>query len=239
MSVVEHIYERNVFREKFPYSRIRDPISLTESLRRKRTGTIPGIIMEYKRSSPSGFHNGSYPYVVEYFTRKISGTTAGISILTEPENFRGSYSDIVAVQGMGYPILDKDFISTESMIESAYNAGADAVLLIMDFLPASMLGKLTEMALKREMEVLAEFHDLKYLERIQPMDHVVYGYNRRNLRTLSMEPQESYVLRHISKTGIDIILESGIDSRYLKENDVSHYFGLLIGASILSDDLVL
>ena len=235
---MEHIYGRNVIREMFPYSRTREPISLIESLKRKRTGTMPGIIMEYKRSSPSGFENRSYPSVEEYFRKKISPTTAALSILTEPDYFRGSYRDIVAMQGIGYPILDKDFISTEPMLDSAYNAGADAVLLIMDFLPASDIRKLTELALRREMEVLIEFHDLRYMDMLQPMDHVVYGYNRRNLRTLRMEPQESYVLRHVRQTGDRIILESGIDSEYLKANDVSSYFGLLIGSSILSDDVL-
>lgn len=235
---MDDIYGKNLYREKFPYSRSREPISLIESLRRVRKDTMPGIIMEYKRMSPSGFENRFYPSVDEYFRKKISGNTAGLSILTEPDHFRGSYNDIVVSQGFRLPILDKDFISTEAMVDNAYNAGADAILLIMDFIPADLIARLIGAAIGKGMEVLLEFHDLKYLKDLTPMEHVIYGYNRRNLKTLQMEPQERYVLDHMKQTGMEIILESGIDSQYLMKNDVGHYFGLLIGSSILSDDIL-
>ena len=135
MNTVEKIYMDNPGRTRFPYSRTRDTISLIRELHRIKAHGKPGIIKEFKRRSPSGFLNDRYPSVHDYFRSKIDARTAGMSILTEPDYFNGSYEDLSICQEFNLPILDKDFISTPVMVENAYNAGSDAILLIMDFLP--------------------------------------------------------------------------------------------------------
>lgn len=238
MNVVEEIYSRNPNRETCPYSRTRGPVSLISELAAHRSGRFPGIISEYKRRSPSGFtkKDGSTPE--EYFSLISATKVAAFSVLTEPDYFNGSYSDISAVQHFGRPILDKDFVSSEEMVDNAYNAGADAILLILDFLETDRVYALADYARSLGMESLIEFHDLKHSLSISPEKGIIFGYNRRNLKTLKMEPQEGQLHELLSESGISVVLESGIDSAYLNSHDVSMFSGMLIGASILDGDPV-
>ncbi len=237
MNVVENIYVQNPKRPHFPYSRTRDTISMIKELHRQRASGKPGIIKEFKRRSPSGFTNERYPAVGEYFRNKIDSRTAGISILTEPEYFNGSYDDIKIAQDFKLPILDKDFISTPAMVENAYNAGSDAILLIMDFLPMNLVHELTELAREFKMEVLLEFHDLQFLPEIVPINGLIYGYNRRNLKSLKMEPQDEAVMEFLTEHDVDIILESGLDSSHINSAKLWGFAGFLIGTSVLTDNI--
>lgn len=238
MNVVEEIYARNPGRPRVPYRRKRETLSLIRSLERHRTESYPGIIAEYKRKSPSGFMKQDSGTPVEYFDQLTGRNIAGFSVLTEPDHFLGSYQDITSSAGFNIPILDKDFISSPEMIEDAYNAGADAILLILDFLEQDTIYDLAEHAASLGMESLVEFHDLSHLETLKTRRGIIFGYNRRNLRTLRMEPEEERVLELLSGSGPGIVLESGIDSEYLKKHDVSRFAGMLIGASILDGDPV-
>ena len=196
-----------------------------------------GIIVEFKRRSPSGFKNSRYLDPVAYFREQISPLVAGFSVLSEPDYFHGNYGDATGLQDFDIPILDKDFISTNEMIDSAYNAGYDAILLIADFLRPENLESLCRYAIGKGMEVLIEFHDLVHIHDLRQMPGVLYGYNRRNLKTLQMDPHEDEIRRYLEDHDLPVVLESGIDSRYLKNNDVSKFAGLLVGTSILSEDL--
>lgn len=236
---MEKIYSRNPEREEYPYSRARDPISLTASLQHQKDNGQIGIIAEFKRLSPSGFINKREMGIREYFTEISAQKPAGFSVLTEPDHFLGNYDDLAAVQDFSIPLLDKDFISDEKMVRNAYNAGADTILLIMDFLDEEVVYQLADFALKLGMESLIEFHDLHLAEAIRPASGRLFGYNRRNLRTLEMEPQEEKLVDLLGDEIKNIILESGIDTEYLRKHDVSRYRGLLIGASILRGDNVL
>lgn len=237
MSVVEEIYSRD--RKEYPFRRTRDPISLSASLSSVKESGGTGIIAEFKRKSPSGFQKGNGEGSREYFTEVSVHNPAGFSVLTEPDHFLGSYDDLASVQDFSIPILDKDFVSNEKMVRNAYNAGADAILLIMDFLELEVVYQLADYALELGMESLIEFHDLHLSEGIRPSRGRLFGYNRRNLKTLEMEPQEEKLAELLGNEIKNIILESGIDSDYLRNHDVSMYKGMLIGASILQGDNVL
>ena len=237
MDTVDSIYSRNHLRERVPFRRTRGTMSLHESLLRFKAEGKTGIISEFKRKSPSGFNLGIELGPCAYFSKSDLQNVAGLSILTEPEEFKGSYEDLTSVQELGLPILDKDFISTALMVENAYNAGADAVLLILDFLGTEKVQELSTIALSHGMEALVEFHDLSLIRHLTPRKGIIYGYNRRNLRTLKMEPSEEEVMQQVNGQGIEIILESGIDLSYLREHDVSQYLGMLIGTSILNGEL--
>lgn len=236
MNVVEEIYARNSERPSVPFRRTRGPLSLIRSLARSRGQRYPGLICEFKRTSPSGFTNTREPGIRDYFRKLESRKVAGFSVLTEPNRFLGSYDDISSVQGFNVPILDKDFISSEKMVEDAYNSGADAILLILDFLPEETVYSLAEFAGSLGLESLIEFHDLGFMDSIRPARNAIFGYNRRNLRTLSMDPRESEIISQIMERGLDVVLESGIDSAYLGSHDVSMFSGMLVGASILNGD---
>ncbi len=236
---MEKIYSRNSSRQGVPFRRIRKPISLSESLDNVKKSFGTGIISEFKRKSPSGFSNSSSLNIETYF-KKLSERKdiAGFSVLTEPDFFDGSYEDMTSVQHFNKPILDKDFISTREMVLNAYNSGADAILLILDFLDVDRLYLLADYAATLGMESLIEFHDIELMGNIHPGKGRIFGYNRRNLVTLKMDPHEENIQSITAKNGINVVLESGIDSDYLRNHDVSGYRGLLIGTSILQGDEV-
>lgn len=236
MDTVNQIYARNHLREKVPYMRTRGPVSLYRSLMKCKSEGKTGIISEFKRKSPSGFHLGKSVDPLAYFRNCNLENVAGISILTEPDHFLGNYHDIASVQELELPILDKDFASSSMMVENAYNAGADAILFILDFLGPEKVQELSAYALSLGMESLVEFHDLSLIKHLIPQKGVIYGYNRRNLRTLKMEPQEEDVLKQLEGGRREIVLESGIDSYYLLNHDISQYLGLLVGTSILNGE---
>ncbi len=237
-NVVEEIYSRNSGRKPVPLSRTRDPISLSGALKRVKESGVTGIIAEFKRSSPSGFKNLNSPDIMKYF-HEISGNrrVAGFSVLTEPDYFHGSYGDITRAQKFEIPILDKDFISSSLMVENAFNSGADAILLILDFLPENEVYLLSDYAEEFGMESLIEFHGPELVEKVQKGKKRLFGYNRRNLSTLRMEPEEEEMRAILSKREIELILESGITSEYVQSHDLSAYAGMLIGASILEGDM--
>ena len=234
VNTVELIYNRNRLRKPVKYSRARDPISLKENLLNFKKLGKTGIISEFKRKSPSGFNLEKDIDPIDYFSKAELKNVAGLSILTEPDYFLGKYADITMVQNLNLPILDKDFVSNNLMVENAFNSGADAVLFILDFLGVEKARELSSYAISLGMEALVEFHDLLFLDELKPQKGIIYGYNRRNLKTLKMEPRESQVLQKHKESGIEIVLESGIDSSYLLENDVTPYLGMLIGTSILN-----
>ena len=234
VSTVEHIYSRNWLRKPVEYSRTRDPISLKKSLLNFKKLGKTGIISEFKRKSPSGFNLGRDIGPLDYFRKADLQSVAGLSILTEPDHFLGNYADITVVQEFNLPILDKDFVSSGLMVRNAFNSGADAVLFILDFIGIEKAQELSNYAISLGMEALVEFHDIKFLDVLKPLKGVIYGYNRRNLKTLKMDPKEHQVLQKYEGSELEVVLESGIDSNYLHENDMSPYLGMLIGTSMLN-----
>lgn len=239
LNVVEEIYNRNFSRKVIPYSRTREPLSLGNNLTKLKEQNKTGIIAEFKRKSPSGFSNKNSPELRTYFNSlKGNNRIAGFSILTEPDYFLGDYSDIVSAQNFNVPILDKDFISTKKMVDNAFNSGADAILLILDFLAPEDIYLLSDYASHLGLESLIEFHNLALVDRIEEGPYRIFGYNRRNLITLKMEPQEEQLNEIVSRKEFRFVLESGINSQYVKTHDISSYLGMLVGTSILEGDSV-
>ncbi len=234
MSIVLGIYGENARRVPVTVNRrTRDTISLCKSLaERRRTGITP-VIGEFKRSSPSGFHLSNNMGLSAYIQKLTELKVAGISVLTEPKYFLGSYSDIEEAQSFGLPILAKDFISNEQMIRSAYNSGADAILLILDFLSKVDVTNLLDFACKLEMESLVEFHDPRFLVNYEPCDSCMLGYNRRNLITMRIEDNTMEIIDLLHGIPGPKILESGLNYGSIDRNLEREFDGFLIGTSLL------
>lgn len=240
MNTVEEIYEKNSRRERVSVnSRIRETISLKSSILGRNSSGKLGLIAEYKRQSPSGFAAVNLGSVSEYFSGVIKDVASGFSVLTEPSRFSGSWNDLTEAQKFNVPLLAKDFFRSENMIHDAYLSGADAVLLIADFLKEGEIASLTEKASELGMDVLVEFHDAENAVKIVPGDNVLIGYNRRNLRTMTMEGNQKAALDAVNGTRAPVILESGIDASNSDFLDFSGYHGLLIGSSILCGESVI
>ena len=234
MSVVQSIYSDNGTRVQVNENmRTRDIISLRKSLAERRRSGITPVIGEFKRSSPSGFRLAEGMSPAAYFRKLAEMKVAGISVLTEPKHFLGSYSDLVEAQSTGLPLLAKDFISNERMIMSSYNSGADAVLLIADFLSRENLGKLVDFASGLGMESLVEFHDPEFLVNYEPCDSCLLGYNRRNLITMKIEDNTMQVLKLLRDIPGPKILESGLKYGSIDPYMEKRFDGFLIGTSLL------
>lgn len=230
MDVVEQIYKKNEKRNLVSEDmRSRKPISMKNVLGKggKR------LIIEYKRESPSGFSSPTFSSP-EKFAEYVNDYADAFSVLTEPDHFSGNFTDALNLQKLEKPILMKDFIDREEMIETSYNCGFDAILLIADFLPASRLEELAEYAGSMHMDVLAEFHEKEVFDRIPHGRNVICGYNRRNLRTLKMEGKEDQVVDMMAEHGVKI-LESGLDRDNFRKLLKMPFDGYLIGTSVLKE----
>ncbi len=235
MALVDEIYRKNSARKyKLDGRRTRNTISLEGTIKNINKKRKKGFIIEFKRSSPSGFR-GNTVLNPEDFAVMVHEYADAISVLTEPDHFNGSLQDGTRLQGMNMPMLMKDFICTEDMILAGYHSGFDAVLLIADFLSGNDMDVLVNYALSLKMDVLAEFHDTKALERIPEKAGILVGYNRRNLKSLKMEPNEINAMSMISERKALKILESGIGRDNFQELLETPYNGFLIGTSVLNE----
>ncbi len=236
---METIYKNNASRSTLTSSRrVRGVIDMKKALENKSSKGKLGLIVEFKRTSPSGFKQEEQNNPRKYFDGIDASKLAGFSVLTEPTRFLGSWDDLTQCQDYKIPLLAKDFFEAENMIHDAYLSGADAVLLIADFLAKERIGELAVVADKLGMSALIEFHDLRAAEKIPMYHNVIAGYNRRNLRTMKMEGQERDAAKLMGESGIPLVLESGLDSQNTRDMSFDGYDGLLIGSSILKGDNV-
>lgn len=238
-SIVERIYRENANRKHIEYSRRkRGTLSMIERIRKANSEGRVAIISEYKRRSPSGFRNTRNTDLREYAHSLMEKGADGISVLTEPYYFGGSYDDISSISDLNIPILGKDFISTREMIRSSFFAGSDMVLIIADFLEPGLLKDLYDYSVSLGLEVLLEFHDmenLKKIEMMRNMDRIAIGYNRRDLRTMQVEDGCSFVPDQ--GFGVPVIMESGISPENISQLPLEMFNALLIGSSILENSL--
>jgi indole-3-glycerol phosphate synthase len=237
---VDEIYRKNSSRPPFKgYGRTRNPMSFSAALERAKMSGKLGIIAEYKRFSPSGFKNSMNQDLRGYHRKMVEAGVDALSILTEPDFFGGRYEDMIQSQGMGVPLLAKDFFSSREMINSAYRCGADAVLLIADFLLPDTLTDLCSYSHRLGMEVITEFHDLRVGIGALSSGTDMLGYNRRNLRTLTMEGEERDAIRIMKKFEGIKILESGINMENIDKVIMPGYDSVLIGEALLGNqDLI-
>lgn len=140
------------------------------------------LIAEIKRASPSKGHLAAIPNAGEQAHRyQMSGAHA-ISVLTEETGFLGRLEDLSQARAeVSIPLLRKDFISTEYQVLEAKAAGADFVLLILSWLPATEYAKLAKFAAGLGLGVLTETHTLEEIRIANDSGARLLGINTRNL----------------------------------------------------------
>jgi indole-3-glycerol phosphate synthase len=177
-------------------------------------GPALAVIAEVKRSSPSA---GSIAPGVDASRQAMSyeyGGAAAISVLTEPEHFGGSYTDLSDVaDAVGIPVLCKDFVVDPLQLFVARGHGADAVLLM-----ASVLGdripEYVDLATTLGMTSLVEVHDMEELGVAWASGAHLIGVNSRNLRDLSVNPERARrVIEEARRIELSVVAESGVRTR--------------------------
>ncbi|GAB4320216.1 MAG: hypothetical protein Kow0069_24110 [Promethearchaeota archaeon] len=189
----------------------------------ERTGGFP-VIAEVKPASPSrgpirpelAASGAAAELAVEY---ERAGA-CGVSVLTEPRYFRGSYENLLAVaHATRLPLLMKDFLVHESQVDAARVLGASNLLVVVGVTPLRRFAKLLRAA---DVEPLFEVHDLDQVKALaafakEGFPVKLVGVNNRDLRTmkvdLSISEELIPVVREVFGREVAVVSESGVLSR--------------------------
>ena len=208
-------------------------------LRAIKSSKHNAIIAEIKPRSPT-----RGPLRAEFDPKEAAiqlarGGAAGISVLTEPENFGGTIENLVQIRPVvDIPLLMKDVVIHEKQIDAARNSGADCILLMLSALIRKRIQP-TDLIIKAhsvQLEVIIEAHDAQELEQASETNSEIIGINNRNLKDLEIDLNTTTSLLDSvpQLQGKTIISESGLESiediRRLKRK---HVDGFLIGSSIM------
>lgn len=198
------------------------------------------LMAEIKRASPSkGIISLSTCAPAQARTYAKAGAST-ISVLTEPEWFKGSIDDLRAVRQSleGMPnrpaVLRKEFIFDGYQILEARLAGADTVLLIVKMLDETLLKQLYDYSLSLGMEPLVEVQNVEEMEIAVKLGSKVIGVNNRNL--VSFEVDMETTSRLVSMVPKETILcaLSGIAG----PKDVEPYIQSGVGAVLVGEALM-
>jgi indole-3-glycerol phosphate synthase len=181
---------------------------------RALSGPGLALIAEIKRASPSAGDIAPDVDPVAQARAYERGGASAISVLTEPEHFKGSLDDLRAVrEAVMVPVLRKDFICHPLQVWEARAAGADAILLIVAALSQRELVALADLAETLGMGTLVETHDADEVARAVDGGARVLGINTRNLATLEVDPATVEKVRASVPDGVTMVGESGVSSR--------------------------
>lgn len=196
------------------------------------------FICEVKKASPSkGIIAERFPYL-EIASEYYKAGADAISILTEPEYFKGRDEFLYEIsKTVPTPLLRKDFTVDEYMIYEARIMGASAVLLICAILDTETLKRYIQICDSLGLSALVEAHTADEIESALIAGARVIGVNNRDLRTFEVDIENCMRLRTLVPSDIIFVAESGIktaeDIRRLREAKVD---AVLIGETLMRAD---
>ena len=198
--------------------------------------SAPGlsVISEIKRASPSaGFIREADP--AEWGARYESEGASCLSVLTEPDRFKGSLEDLDAArEATTLPVIRKDFTVDEVQVLEA-GTRADAVLLIAALFDAADLARYVSLAIEVGLTPLVEVHDEREAELALESGARVIGVNNRDLRdfTVDLGTFERLAPR---LAGATLVAESGVkapeDAKRLRDAGAD---AVLVGEAAMRD----
>jgi indole-3-glycerol phosphate synthase len=178
------------------------------------------VISEIKRASPSaGFIREADP--AEWGARYESEGASCLSVLTEPERFKGSLEDLDAARtNTTLPVLRKDFT---------------AVLLITALFDAAALARYISLAVEVGLTPLVEVHDEEEANLALESGASVIGVNNRDLRDFTVNLGTFERLAPML-AGATLVAESGVktpeDARRLRDAGAE---AVLVGEAAMRD----
>ena len=177
------------------------------------------VISEIKRASPSaGFIREVEP--AEWGARYEQEDASCLSVLTEPDWFKGSLKDLDAARGAtSLPVIRKDFTVDEVQVLEA-GARADAVLLVASLFDAASLARYVSLATEVGLTPLVEVHDEQEADMALKSGAGAIGVNNRNLKDFSVDLGNFERLAN-RLAGVTLVAESGVktveDARRLRD----------------------
>ena len=193
------------------------------------------FICEVKKASPSkGIIAEKFDYrsIAESYEEAGAGA---ISVLTEPEYFKGSIEYLKEIaEDVKIPLLRKDFTVDEYMIYEAKAAGASIVLLICAILDEETLKHYIEIADSLGLSALVEAHDEEEIQMALRAKARIIGVNNRNLKDFTVDIHNGIRLREKVPQDVLFVAESGIRTREdIEELEKAHVNGVLIGETFM------
>ncbi|MBP1578551.1 MAG: indole-3-glycerol phosphate synthase TrpC [Oscillospiraceae bacterium] len=199
------------------------------------SGDEISFICEVKRASPSkGLIAPDFPYLDIARDYEKAGASA-ISCLTEPFWFKGKDEYLTEIsRAVKIPVLRKDFTVDEYMIYQAKTLGASAVLLICSILSKEQLSEYLGIAHSLGLSALVEAHDEEEVRTALAVGAGIIGVNNRDLRTFTVDINNSARLRKLVPPEVLFVSESGIktaaDIEALRSNGTN---AVLIGETLM------
>lgn len=219
------------------------PLSLADRLRDGRRAAPSSrlrLIAEIKRASPSKGVFDADLDAAEQARQYAEAGAAAISILTEPDHFRGSIADLSVVYASfggdadRPALLRKDFIFDPYQVLEARASGADALLLIVMLLEPDALRDLLAQTRALGMEALVEVHDAEEMRAAVAAGATVVGVNNRDLRTFQEDLGLFERLAPLAPADVTLVAESAIrapeDARRMVEAGAH---ALLVGEALM------
>ncbi|MGI8774296.1 MAG: indole-3-glycerol phosphate synthase TrpC [Actinomycetota bacterium] len=223
INVTEEVLEQRVVAAE-------EPRGFAAALRRSE----PTLIAEIKRATPAG---GELDLDLEARRTAVAyaaGGAVAISVLTEPDSFKGSLDDLAAARAAGLPVLRKDFIIDPFQIFEARAFGADAVLLIMRIL-GDEAEELLRICGALGMDALVEVFDEDDLTRALAIGARVVGINHRDLETFEVDRERTAALSPSIPGEVTVVSLSGVSTRReVEELGAAGAHAILVGESIIT-----
>lgn len=208
---------------------------------RLRQSPFPlSLMAEIKRASPSkGIISISTCAPAQARTYALAGASV-ISVLTEPDWFKGSIDDLRAVRQalQSMPnrpaLLRKEFVFDEYQILEARLAGADTILLIVKMLDRETLTKLYKYSQSLGMEPLVEVNNEEEMKIAVELGSKVIGVNNRNLTNFEVDLETTSRLMDAVPKETIVCALSGISG----SKDVEPYQKNGVGAVLVGEALM-
>jgi indole-3-glycerol phosphate synthase len=192
-------------------ARIEPALRLERALRRGGAAGPLRMLCEVKRASPSrGLLKDDVDPVA---TARLyeAGGAAAVSLVTEPDHFRGDPLWVNRVRpAVKLPLLMKDFVVDPYQIVDAAARGADAILLLAALLSETEMQRFITEARLLGLDALVEVHDDLELANALRAGATLVGINNRSLRTFEVDLGTSIRLLPHLPTYVTAVAESGL-----------------------------
>jgi len=179
------------------------------------------VIAEIKKASPSKGVLAETLEPVAVARAYAAGGAAAISVVTEPNYFRGDLHWLRNVRrtldaempGSRPSLLRKDFVVQPYEVHQARAYGADNVLLIVAMLELDLIRDLLACARDLQLDALVEVHTEAEAEQAVAAGATLFGINNRDLHTFDVDLATTERIRPLLPADAIVVGESGVHTR--------------------------
>ncbi|MGA4838094.1 indole-3-glycerol phosphate synthase TrpC [Streptomyces sp. G45] len=194
------------------------------------------VIAEVKPKSPSKGDLWPAAEAVPLAKEYAAGGARAVSVLADEPFFGGSPALVAEVRSaVELPVLFKDFVVDTRQVALAHACGADAVLVIVRSLADAELTDVLAAAAEYGLDALVETFTAEDIERALAAGADLIGVNNRDLRTFSVDLDNSARLRARIPDGVVTVSESGLRHRAdVTRIGADGYDACLVGETLLT-----